>query len=930
MQFVHPWALLLLLPLAAFLCWTWPLVRGIAKARKKLVFGLRSVLLTLLVLALAQPQVVRPNVGLCTVFVVDRSASVSDQDAKKSVAFVNDALRKLRSDDMAAVVVVGKQPMIESMPAGERAFGAFESKVDATATDLAAGMRLAAGVFPEGKNRRIVLVTDGNETDGDVRDATLVCSTQGIQVDTFALGRDQGRAEASVVQLDAPGTSHADEPAKLRVLVDSNTAQNAMVDIERDGVPLKRIATHLDAGENAVVFEDKLSTTGFHRYRATLLPEKDTDPRNNLGSAFVSVRSRPRILLLQESTADRTLQQALAQSGVDVVLRGPDGAPVDAEEVAGFDAIVLNDFNAIHLLPKQMTMIEAAVRRSGTGLGMVGGDNSFIPGGYFGTPVADALPVDLDVRNRKEFPSTSVLIVVDASGSMGMVEDGERKIRLAAKAAEEAIKMFGPRDRIGVAGSSESISFIAPMQATQDRTALVSQLRKLDVQSGGIYAYMSVKFAKETLEKETTQVRHLILMGDGADVDTHEGTEALVAQMRLQKITTSTVAIGAGKDVEFLKRLALIGGGRFYLADRAAKLPAIATQDTATIARSAIEEGAFYPKLVGYDQVLNGIDSTPPLLANCLASKRPLANTSMLTQKDDPLFARWHYGLGSTFAFTSDAKPKWAKKWVGWPGYDAFWAQVARAVVRQPGQGDYQVSIDQTSGRAKAKVVARDPNGQPMGSLEGRVALTMPDGTGQDLVLNQTAPGTFEGSFDASALGTYILSVSEPDGSGGQRVTSSGFSVPYPPEYRTTKPQLPLLQEVAGTGGGQLLKAAAEAVRPSSLKGTSVSDIWTQLLFLALALIPVDVGLRRVSIPFKEIWAKMRARRARVAEPDRPIDRLQVAKARAKSAPGEPAHPTAQTTVAPTRSQPSGRPVLTGTGSAASKLLESKRKRQDK
>src|SRR4029079_854769 len=119
------------------------------------------------------------------------------------------------------------------------------------------------------------------------------------------------------------------------------------------------------------------------------------------------------------------------KTGLDVVLSGPGQVPVHPEDFQQYDAIIFNDFNANSLTEGQMQLIQAAIRDSGVGFAMVGGENSFLPGGYYATPIAEALPVDLNIKQRKEFPSTSILIVVDASGSMGMLEDGIPKIRLA-------------------------------------------------------------------------------------------------------------------------------------------------------------------------------------------------------------------------------------------------------------------------------------------------------------------------------------------------------------------------------------------------------------------------------------------------------------------------------------------------------------------
>jgi uncharacterized membrane protein len=73
--------------------------------------------------------------------------------------------------------------------------------------------------------------------------------------------------------------------------------------------------------------------------------------------------------------------------------------PVDelfSKHLPSFDAIVLQDFDAQpYGLEQYLENIRNYVR-SGGGLVMVGGQNSFVAGGYAGTPLADVLPVELD------------------------------------------------------------------------------------------------------------------------------------------------------------------------------------------------------------------------------------------------------------------------------------------------------------------------------------------------------------------------------------------------------------------------------------------------------------------------------------------------------------------------------------------------------
>ncbi len=935
MRFTEPFYLLLFIPILAGLYWSFSQVHGMARSRKRFAFFVRFVLAGLLVFALSGPEARRPNKGVCTVFLLDRSDSIGETDRHRQETFVDQALQKLGADDAAGVIAFGKGATIDSAPGGRRSLGRVLSTTDGSSSDLAGAVRLASATFPEGKGRRIVILSDGNETSGDAAEAAQVAATDGIVIDHVPLGLGDRQGEASVVSVEGPDETRIDQPFDLRVIVDSTTEQNATVDVDRDGILLKRITSHLNPGRNSVVVGEKIKDVGFHRYRATLHASQDLDNRNNVGMSFVAVRGKPRILVLQQNRAKSELAEALRKNGLVVDLGDRGSMPTHPEDLQPYDGIIFNDVNADAFTQSQMKMVQSTVRDSGVGFAMIGGENSYLPGGYYGTPIAELLPVDLNIRQRKTFPSTSVCIMADTSGSMGMPEDGIPKVRLAAKAAEETVKMMSPMDRVGVAGSTDGIEFVAPMQKLVDKTAVINQIEKLNVGGGGIYIRPSMEKGEEVLMKESTQVRHFILLADGSDADEQGGALEIALRMRANKITTSVVAIGDGKDVAFLKQLGMAGGGRFYLAKKASQLPAIFTQDASIMSRSAIEEGAFIPKMTIGEPVLRGIDATPPLLAYDLTDTRPLARVGMRTKKDDPLLATWQYGLGTSMAFTSDAQSRWASNWVGWQGFGAFWSQAARQISRRATLNNYQVSVRQDGGKGIVDVKAFDRRGEPMNATNASVRVATPNGGSRDVSLAQEGPGSYSGKFDASELGTYIVTVNEPDPAGGTRASSSGFSIPYPPEYRSFRANRPLLERVSAMTGGMLLQKPLDALRAIKNPGESITELWPLLLLCAAVLLPFDVGVRRIALPLGEILAKIFAkfkdsRVPKVSAQPVVVGRLQQAKQRAQrevstdapsepvivSRPSEPREP-----VAPAASStPSG---------STNRLLDAKRKRKE-
>lgn len=933
-RFTDPWFLLLLIPFAGGLIYSFRHVHGMAKGRKRLAFVIRFILVSLMVFALAGPESRRPNRGLCTVFVLDKSDSVAEADRIQAERFIGDAYQHLGQEDQAAIIVFGKNPVVDSAPGHSRTESRILSRVDGSASDLASALRLASASFPDGKGRRIVLLSDGNETSGDVEGATQAAAADGITIDIVPLGLRPRTGEAAVVGLEAPSESRADQPFDLRIIVDSSVSQDGRVDLARDGVLIKQVPVNLGKGRNAVVVSEKLHDVGFHRYQATLFARHDTDNRNNVGLGFVAVRGKPKLLVLQTNPKETTLADSLRKNGIAVELHGPGAVPAKPEELQGYDAILFNDLNADCLTTSQMKLFQAAVRDSGIGFGMIGGENSFLPGGYYGSAIAEALPVDLNVRQRKTFPSTSILIIVDASGSMGMQEDGMTKLRLAGKAAEETVKLMSPMDRAGVAGSSDGIEFVAPMGKLTDKGHVIDQIEHLSQGGGGIYIGPTMLKAEDVLKQETTQVRHFILLADGDDSEDQAGAVETALRMRADHITTSVVAIGTGKDVEFLRRLAAAGGGRYYLADHANKLPAIFTQDTSIMSRSAIEEGAFLPKLVSGEEILRGIEGTgvPPLLAYCLTDSRPLARMGMKTQKDDPLLATWQYGLGTSLAFTSDAHPRWARNWVGWEGFGTFWSQATRAISRRATLNSYRVSLRNDGGKGVVDLKAFDSFDNPMHLPDALVKIATPHGGVRDVRMEEQAPGIYSGTFDASEIGTYIATVVENDPSGGNRTLSSGFSVAYPPEYQSFQANRPLLTRVASEGSGREIQKPEEAVRPVKNPGASITELWPILMLLSALLLPLDIAVRRLALPMGEIWAAMVARfrrnRTQTVSPQiEVVDRLKQAKNRVQTSPS-PQTESAIPGDVPKRESPVTIPAATGVSTTKS-LLDAKRNRKN-
>lgn len=948
MQFLEPGYLWLLPPLLLGVWWSGRRMLGITRARKHLVIALRIALMALLVMALAGPQAVQPNRGTCVVFAIDMSDSISDSGREAYKAFLRQALSHIGEEDQVAIVAFGRDALVDLTPTTLQEIPPIYSKPDPRGTNIASALRLASALFPDGKHRRIVLFTDGNETEGSAIDTAMVTQTEGITIDVVSLASAQPDKEVLVLDVQSPSTVKIGEPFQMRVLIDSRTHAKGTLHIDRDGSPIKSVPVSLTPGKNVVVVPVRTEREGFHRYRVLLEAEPDADPRNNHGRAFVKVQGKPKVLLAEGGKPDptRALARALRANNLDVVRVNENTFPVRPDELQAYDAILFNDFPAVALSPQQMQMIQSAVRDTGIGFAMIGGEDSFLSGGYYETPIAEILPVDLDVRQRKIFPPATVVIIVDISGSMAMEEGGIPKIQLAAKAAVETLKLLRPRDRFGVIVSGTGADWLAPIQSATNKNRTMEQVMRMQAGGGGIYVRPSLEFAMRALVAETTTVRHVILLADGDDCDEQEGCFNIGATMRKMGITLSVVSLGKGKDVPFLKQLAKVSGGNFYLTERARDLPRLFTADVSLMTRSAIEEGAFIPKVALFDEALQGINwnTTPPLLAYDLTSDRPLARTLMRTHKDDPLLAVWQYGLGTSLAFTSDAKPRWAQRWVAWSEFAPFWTQLTRSILRKGSRQDYQLTVRQEGGQAVVEMQAFTPKGDPINFLQPELQVSAPTHESLTLTLQQEAPGRYVGRFPLREIGDYLLTMVEKQPDGTIRTLTTGFAIPYPSEYRFTRANLPLINRIAEITGGKVDPQPSEVFRTPKRLGRSVRDLWRSFLWLALLLLLADITLRRVVIPVSAIatWVRTVPRRLlglrRVPRPAPPAEataRLLSAKGRVRQeapTPPTPKPPTPPVSAPPLDSSPTPRapkrppPTPTAPQETTSRLLEIKKR----
>ena len=875
-EFANPWflallAVLVLLPLALRRS-----LAGFSRAQRIVCMLARALLLVLVILALAGVRALLPASEVSVIFAVDGSASISPEAARAAREFVGSALHAQRSADSAGVVGFGKDSEVWQSPAENAVLAEWppvaadvrrradpmresDRLLTSSATDIGHALDFSSALFPADQSRRVVLLSDGNDTSGHALEAATRLARSGVEVWTVPL-RNPERPEVLVERVEVPTRLKEGEAFDLTANIRSNVATTAKVRVYQSQFLLVEREMALKLGDNTFRETGLHPEGNFIQYDVEIVPAADTSLENNRASAVAAMRGQPRVLLVDgDEQKARPLANALRNARIAVELRGAAGLPRTLEDLQQFDLFLLSDIGALALGREQMDLYRRWVQDFGGGFLLLGGENSFGVGGYFHTPIEQMLPVRMEHNDREELPTVALMIVLDRSGSMSAQAGGQTKIALADQGAALALGVLGARDYFGVLAVDTRAHVVAPLERHGAKEPIVQRILAITAGGGGIYIYTGLAEAFAAMREVNARIKHVILFSDAADAEEKVAGEQpdgaqtsgnsldLASAMAAAKITTSVVGLGSeqDKDVPFLRQLAERGQGRFYLTNDANTLPQIFSTETMKVAQSSIVEEPTLAVPVAKSAITAGIDwAQSPLLLGYNATKpKPTAEILLATERGEPLLATWRYGLGQAAAFTSDAKARWAAEWMTWPGYAKFWTQTVRGLLRKGGPAAFEITRTESGDTLDIRVDAVTPDGAFRNRLPITIHARMPDDNTQTVAAVQDAPGSYRARITLPVEGTTVVNVSSSDLPDGGMTFAHARS--YPAEFLASGTNEVLLREIARAGNGKFDANAAEVFTRPERPERRRRELTNWFLMAALALLPVDIFLRR-------------------------------------------------------------------------------------
>ena len=729
---------------------------------------LRVLVIALLISSVFDPKIKLPAKGVTTVFAIDASDSMTDSISDE-LKFVNEALKLKPKEDLSAAVIFGKRSEILSSAEDVSEY-TLNSVPDGSATNIAAGAQTAASLFKSGKGKRLVLLTDGSENEGDIFSNINALKNDGTEVKVVGFENDLP-AEVQIAELKVPEYIISSD-CKAEITVKSTVRENAVLKLYASGNKLFDEQVEINEGENRFTVECELSGMGSVEFTAAVEPSHDKYYQNNTAYANSYIQSPPAVLVLDHEGSGAGMQALLESGGVVADRLDIGAAPKTTDGLNKYEAVIMTDCPYYEMAEDFVSALESYVHNSAGGLFVTAGENSFAPGGYKDTILEDILPVSMDMSDKDKKKNTAMLMAVDRSGSMSSGNYGVSKLELVKEAMVRSVEVLDAEDSVGVLAFDDAFEWIVEPAVIGDKAdGIRDKIYKINL-GGGTSILPALEEAVDKLSQYDADSKHIILMTDGQAESS--GYDAVLSKAAANNISVSTVAVGEDSDIELLKSIAQSAGGRYYYTDEFTDLPKIFERETSLSNKTYINNEEFYPEVNSDSQILDGVENMPMLGGYVASEQKNAAQTILSHNNDEPILAVWQYGLGHTGIFAADIQNQCANFLAADEGRTIIKNGVS-SVIRSRSYGNVQTELVHRVGKTYLSV--RTENEAVVGinaTVEGENYSAEP-------VFEQVDVGVFEAPVDLSP-GNYVLNLNMTTGS--EPVFSSvAVSVPYSDEY---------------------------------------------------------------------------------------------------------------------------------------------------
>ena len=848
MTLLEPFWLLAALPLAVLL---WSQRSDRPDRQRRRLLWMRGSLLALVVLALAEPVATWRSRDLDVAVLVDVSASVEPASLNRALQAIDRGIdpegpvRLFAFADRAASAG-GPEDLRRLEVADSSTASAGNATLDRGSTRPEAALRQTAAALRADRVRRILLLSDGQNTGGIA--ARTAARYPELRIDTAVLDRVAPPVWIeSVVPDDDERPLRAGEPRNWVFRLGSRASVPEAPLALRGGGVEELHSVPLAPGVTEIEVEWTFAEPGLQTFEAVLgSGEGEAPSQGALWRGSLRVAPKHRVLLLAPADHSGDLERLLEAQGIQVTRRAPNRTSLNPAALLRYDAVLLSNVAAASLPGPAQQALGEWVEEEGGGLLFVAGEATFGEEGYRDSPLERVLPLDFEIEEERS--EVALMIALDKSYSMK-----GPKMELAKEAAKAALGMLNEQHRFGLVAFDWHTHEIVPLQFVREQERLADRVDRIEA-SAQTNFYPALEACLDQLSEVQSEVKHVILVSDGRTYP--DEYESLVLRMLQEEITVSTVAIGVESDRELLADIADWGDGNAYTIEDPSSVQSILIDETMNQLPDSTREEEIRVEQRGQSEALAGVDiaKAPQLYGRIAAVAKDSAEVILGAGESDPILASRYVGLGKTWMFTSDLEPRWASDWLRWPELPRLVAQVVRDAADRRASAEWELRLGRRDELLEAELSVIEDGGRFASDLSPRLVVLRGERR-LEAPMQRTGPGLYrlspeEGLQLAPSIEPYRVEV-HTGAPGAEASVGPGRTIFFPArdELRPGAPDIAALAELAAATGGLYHETVAGAVAAITAPGAATAirrfELWSILAAAATLLFLAELLLRR-------------------------------------------------------------------------------------
>ncbi len=817
-SFDNPWLLLVAIP--AFILILVPFFVIGNKDNKslswKISIGLHFVIVVLVTLAIAGLKATSV-LTKTTVYVVADVSYSSERNFDEIDGYVQEIKENLPVNSSMGVVCFGRDVILLT-PAGRTVKSVAEAKVDETATDIVGALNYTETLFKDDEIKRIVLITDGNDTVttsvGAIASTVNRLTENGIKIDTIFLDNNiqEGEDEVQINGVEYTGSTYLGHATHVDILVQSSSENNVMVELymrekatddqaEAEFDKIDYTVLTLNEGINTVKMDLLSTTSGTFEYMVKVVADKDISEHNNSWTFTQEIVGRTKILLITGDQKDESLIELMygSEAEIDSYIVKDSGAngqgtvvPFMLEEIIEYDEIVVSnvDIRDIRHVNAFIDSLDMAISQYGKSLITFGDlrlqtdaeDMTF-------AKFKELLPVTYGNSNREGRLYT---IVLDVSHSMFY----SSKFTTAKQSAIRLLSILGDDDYVCLVTFSGEVNVKTPRKASVCREELIEYINGLSTEHGTDIGWGLEEALKKVKELKLEE-NQIMLISDGFSFESTKDAVQIATELYQYGATISAIwTVGAGESggdailKQIVKPYSEATGGRYYkitkpedvegiifgsVADHIGKV--IVTENAKVnivrynegIVKGFGADGIQIPMVSGYIISIEKYDAIVPLT---VTHQRSNGYTESM-----PLYAYRSHGNGRVSSFTSNLSSNWTGNWT---------TEVKKLFVnnmflsntpKERHDAPFTVNIERTDQDAYIEIVPSILNPD----AETTLKITLPDGRKITRALSFDSQKYFY-TLETIGEGVYTIDITYKYDDKTFKVSES-FNIAYLAEY---------------------------------------------------------------------------------------------------------------------------------------------------